>query len=150
MTISPQSDVARMTVGVTAEGLCIAFRTALLLTGEVLRAETAMAFAIRSLNSGQILDEALLLGTLKAAVSSSKDCELRSEPPSLPLALRCVLRLATDHRHCFVLRVLVGLSRDECSRLLSRATDQIDVDTAGALEELARLRLEENAGSALA
>ena len=58
----------------------------------------------------------------------------------LPVELQHVLHLARNLRHCFVLRLLVGLSRALCAWLLHLETRQIDERTCAAVLELAMVR----------
>jgi hypothetical protein len=55
----------------------------------------------------------------------------------LPAALARVLRLSTELRHCFVLRILAGLPREVCSRLLRIETYRIDALACAAADILA-------------
>jgi DNA-directed RNA polymerase specialized sigma24 family protein len=50
----------------------------------------------------------------------------------LALNLQRVLRLPTNLRHCFVLRVLAGLSRQDCADLLRVGERQVDKRCGGA------------------
>ena len=54
----------------------------------------------------------------------------------LPFELRHVLHLPTALRHCFVLRFLVGLPREDCARLLHLEIRQVDERARTAMLEL--------------
>ena len=55
----------------------------------------------------------------------------------LPLELRRELLLSTDLRRSFVSRVLAGLPREECARLLHRDVRRVDQCMCAAAQELA-------------
>ena len=54
----------------------------------------------------------------------------------LPDELKTVLRLAPHLRGCFILRVLAGLPKEKCARLLGLNSDLIDRYTGEALRRL--------------
>jgi len=60
----------------------------------------------------------------------------------LPFELRRVLHLPPALRHCFVLRFLVGLSREACARLLRLEIRQVDERARTAMLELPTIREE--------
>jgi len=137
-----QQSSARGITGLTSEGICNAFLAALLVAGDSEQAEAATEYAIRSIDGRGVSDAALIVGALKAAILSSRErpartWDLDGQLSFLPPALKPLSRLAMEHRHCFVLRILVGLPRDECSRLLGCAPKQIDEGTGAAMVELA-------------
>jgi hypothetical protein len=121
------------------------FRTALLLTASVERAETALLGAIESLHPEDSLAHGLLRGAVRASVRASvgvpeqREEELTQASSMLPCELQHVLRLSRDLRQCFVLRFLVGLSRKVCARLLDPEFSQIDEHTFAALRQLSIL-----------
>ncbi|HEX4169623.1 MAG TPA: hypothetical protein VHZ55_29520 [Bryobacteraceae bacterium] len=118
------------------------FRTALLLTASVERAETALLQAIQSLHPDDSLADGLLRETVRASTRASvglpeqQEEELKQASSMVPCELQHVLRLPRDLRLCFVLRFLVGLSRRVCARLLHVKLSQIDEDTFAALRQL--------------
>ncbi len=57
----------------------------------------------------------------------------------LPPELRSVLRLPAPLRRCLVLRVLAGLSRPACARMLRLRLHQVDEYTCAALKSLPTL-----------
>ncbi len=61
----------------------------------------------------------------------------------LPAELRLLLKLSPDLRYCFVLRILVGLSMQVCSRILHLCTGQIEECCCGAMRTLPNLTLRE-------
>jgi len=134
-----------MTAGITNEGLRRAFQTALVLTGDSQKAEAAILAARRLVEAGEASDEALLFATVKASISRThtgpeRTQRLDEEFPVLPPELRRVARLTMDHRQCFVLRILMGLSRTECARLLHRDVREVDEGACAAMQELAWIR----------
>ncbi len=116
-----------------------AFLTAILLTASPERAEAAILTATRIMDPGVAPADALLRAAVPAALEM--ECALAAEDRErassmVPLELRPLLHLETGKRLCFVLRVLVGLSRQACSGLLRLAVPQIDEYTCAAMLEL--------------
>ena len=116
------------------------FMAALLLTGSAASAEFAILEGIRTLNACEGSRDALLLATLRAAVrptaATSRDTFARPDvfTSNLPVELRRVLALPEDLRQSFVLRLLLGLPPDECSRLLSLKAAEVEKNmVSGAL-----------------
>src|SRR5260370_30229964 len=107
----------------TDEALTGAFMTAFLLTGSAEGAEAAVLEGLTAMDGNSMPDETLLLGTVAAAIAT-KIAGNRSI--NLPIELRRVLRLRKDLRQAFVLRVLIGLSREMCARVLNTPVNQID------------------------
>ena len=114
----------------------MAFRTAHLLTGSLQQAEDAVLEAIDHLDRDCDSREILLRDAISAAVRRPS-----MEPSSLesvePAELRPVLGLSEPLRRCFVLRVLVGLSRPACSRLLQLHAEAVNDYTCAAVQRLA-------------
>jgi hypothetical protein len=125
---------------VTKGGLCTAFRTALLLTGNAKQAEAAILDAICSADREEISDQKLFLGAVSAALAWREAPSETDGSSSLPLELRSVLRLSMGRRHCFVLRFLAGFSREKCSQLLHLDIRQVDERASAAAQELALAR----------
>jgi len=125
-----------VSIPVTSQGLCRAFRAALLLTGNIRHAEVSVLHAIQSTDSEELSDHALLHESVIAALDQGppQPDDLSS---MLPVELRRVLRLPGDLRRSFVLRVLAGLSREECARLLCRDIPDVDQTVCAAAQELA-------------
>jgi hypothetical protein len=118
-----------------------AFITALLLTGSAKRAEAAILHANVALNLDNTSGEALLREAVSAAIESPSETLEQPEVLErasfmLPFELRRVLRLPPALRHCFVLRFLVGLSREGCARLLRLEIRQVDERVRTAMLEL--------------
>jgi hypothetical protein len=113
-----------ITAPITDEALDKAYITAFLLTGNSARAEAAVLEGIQTMVCDGISGDALLQGTLMASVASPAEQE--GDTSSLPPELRRVLRLSPDLRRCYVLRVLVGLSREACARILNTGIHHID------------------------
>jgi len=124
---------------VTEAGLCRAFRIALLLTGNIRHSELSVLEAIHSMDLADVSDPALLRGSVIAALGQVPEQPDDPEHISsiLPLNLRRVLLLSTELRRAFVLRVLAGLSRWECARLLCRDAWHVDQTACAAAQELA-------------
>jgi len=125
----------------TYDGLNKSFVAAILLTANMERAECAV------LRSISLLDESvsygsLLRGTIKASLAGSIGIkeqgreELAEACSILPLELQHVLRLSKDLRHCFVLRILLGLSRGACASLLGLDVQGIDERTCASILQL--------------
>jgi DNA-directed RNA polymerase specialized sigma24 family protein len=129
----------------TSESLWMTFITAILLTGSVEQAETAMLEGIRSLDIDATLEEELLPTIVSAAMdprqwSARRSPEEMAQAASLlPVELQRVLRLPTDLRHCFVLRLLLAMPREFCARLLGLDVGSVDRDTSLAAQALAQI-----------
>ena len=116
-----------------------AFITALLLTANVERAEAAMRRATKAPDLDNMPADSLIRGAVTFALK--QQCETVEETREqleyassiLPFGLRRVLQLATDLRQCFVLRVLMGLPREDCARLLCLEVSEVDDRTCGAM-----------------
>jgi DNA-directed RNA polymerase specialized sigma24 family protein len=120
-----------------------AFITALLLAGSMERAEAAVLEGITSLNPDDISDGPLFTAAvLSASVTQQtggleEHMEIAERTSSiLPLELRKVLHLPPPLRRCFVLRMLAGLPREVCARLLHLEVQQVDERTCAALPML--------------
>jgi hypothetical protein len=91
-----------------------AFRAALLVMGSTEAAENAVLDGIAALEFGYLVDDVLLVETVKSAIQRRADFPGQSEQ-ALPLELRRLFLLAPISRDCFVLRVLLGLTPEICS-----------------------------------
>jgi hypothetical protein len=115
-----------------------AFWISLLLTSQAKLAENAVLEAICCSESSSASDDVCLTAALKAALRETEEviecghAELLLLPPELQRVLFLPVRL----RHCFVLRVLAGLSLEICSQLLRMDIDQITGATAEAARQL--------------
>jgi hypothetical protein len=121
-----------------------AYITAFLLSGSAEPAEAAVLESIRLMNSNDASGEELFQGAVHAAIeleeiSGQRAREQWPAPSMLPYELQCIVHLPRYPRRCFVLRVLVGLPRETCARLLRSEIDQIDEGTRAALSELPSL-----------
>ena len=129
----------------TSESLWMTFITAILLTGSVKHAETAMLGGIRSLDIDATPEEELLPMIVSAAMDPRQWSGRR--PPEemvyaaslLPVELQRVLRLPMDLRHCFVLRLLLAMPREFCAHLLGLDVGRVDRDTSLAARALAQI-----------
>ena len=114
-----------------------AFWMALLLTGNVEAAEAALMDGIAALESDRFSGDRLLLATAKSAIY--RRIEISEQPEGLsilPLELRRLFLLAPNHRDCFVLRALIGLSLDLCSGILHLSVHEVENALCMALQEL--------------
>lgn len=116
---------------------------ALLLTGSVEEAENTVLEAIALFEVGQDAPEALLMITIAEAVRrpSSRQTYKRAKGRSsmLPWQLSAVLYLSPQLRHCYILRILLGWSREISADLLGIDTTQVDECTRTAVVRLARI-----------
>jgi DNA-directed RNA polymerase specialized sigma24 family protein len=128
---------------VADQALSKIFVTALLLTGNAKQAEGAVVEVIRRLDFDDASDEALLRSTVDASlerrdvIPQLPPDALERASPALPLELRNVLHLSPELRRCFVLRVLIGLPREVCARLLHLGVGEVDERTCNASLSLA-------------
>jgi DNA-directed RNA polymerase specialized sigma24 family protein len=114
-----------------------AFLTAHLLTGSIQQAEDATLKGLDFWNPDEEPGEALFQNVLDAAARAQIQPSRPDSDASgsnLPNELKAVLRLSSQLRRCFVLRVLVGLPSQECGRLLGLDSDRVDEDTCAALQ----------------
>ena len=125
------------TYRIAEEGLSRIFTATLLLVGGVEQAEAAMADAIGRMDAESISNLALLRECARAALAVPSGNDIEDASSLLPLELRRVLRLPLELRRSFVLRMLAGLSREECADLNVRDSDE---NVCAAIQELARIR----------
>jgi len=116
-----------------------AFLTAHLLTGSLQVAERAALEAIDSWNPDQEPEEVVFNHVVEAAARTIPENPPDSDASGahVPDELKKVLGLAPWLRRCFVLRILVGLPRQVCARLLRLSSEQVDEYTCAALQCLA-------------
>jgi hypothetical protein len=120
-----------------------AFVVALLLTRQEELAEQAVMKGIDRLKPGALTADAILNETIQSCelsdVSVCCDSEIAEERSSnfLPPALQAVTRLAPLYRQCFVLRLLVGLSRDASGRLLQLDASHVDAFASAGAQQIA-------------
>ena len=113
----------------------MAFRTALLLTGDTRTAEAAVTNSLgacEDLSPGGLLIEAVR----SAVRRRTKSSEGLYEVECLPTELRRLFMLQPLPRHCFVLRVLVGLSPKLCAELLDISVIEFEDAVHEALTQL--------------
>jgi DNA-directed RNA polymerase specialized sigma24 family protein len=126
------------------ESLNEVFIAAVLLTGSADRAERAVVEGIETLAGDDVSEHMVLQATIRAAFKQEmmSDEEGPRQPQRavswLPIQLQRVLLLPRDLRHAFVLRLLLGLTRDECSRLLQLDNGKLDEYVAQAATFLAQ------------
>jgi hypothetical protein len=119
------------------EALPSAFWMVLLLTGNVEAAEAALLDGIAALELYRISGGSLLLATAKSAIHRRIEIPEQSEGLSLlPAELRRLFLLAPNYRDCLVLRTLIGLSPEICSRILHLSICEVEDAHCRALEEL--------------
>jgi hypothetical protein len=117
------------------------FLAAYLITGSAAQAEHAMLEAIDSWSADRSESD-LLEQTIRAALQpkdeQAQPAGNRADPECGRLAgeLQAVVRLSPQLRHCFVLRVLVGMSRQACSQLLDLTRQGVDQHTCAAMRSL--------------
>jgi len=116
-----------------------AFCTALLLTGSVAYAELVVIEAIELWNPKDTAEGAFTRSVIDKSLQAREPADFWAASPLLRKELRPVLRLSGTHRYCFVLRVLMNLSRQACGRILGLTGLQVDRYTTAALADLARL-----------
>lgn len=128
------------THALTKNALSKAFTITLLLSGGVQRAEAALLDAIGQMGCDQASDDAFLLECVKQATMTRRAPAAFIEPVEnapLPLELKRILLLPAYLRHSFVLRVLLKLSPEECTRLNIRNANQ---GAGAAARELAQMQ----------
>jgi hypothetical protein len=117
-------------VAMTNEVLGRPFITALLLTGSTEETEVAVLEGIKAMERHSFRGDALLQGTIAASIPTNirEELDEGQEQTSsvLPVELRRVLRLSQELRRCYVLRVLLGLPREICARMLRTEIHRID------------------------
>ena len=115
--------------------LDMAFRTAVLLTGATKSAEVAVIHGISAceeLSPHGLLTEAVRSAVRLQASSANGPDEVECLPPEL----RRLFMLQPLSRHCFVLRVLVGLSPEVCAELLEVSVTELENAVYRALTQL--------------
>ena len=127
-----------------------AFRTAVLLTGGVSQAEAAVREAIGRVDPELISDDTFLLNCVRTSIVPSRRsrpavADTESASSILAPELKRILLLAPYFRQALVLRVLLGLSEDECERLNVRNASE---RACAAVKELARIRAAERCAAA--
>jgi hypothetical protein len=115
--------------------LDMAFRAALLLTGDTTTAEAAVTHGIAAcedLSPGGLLIEAVRSAVRRRTKSSDGFYEV----DGLPAELRRLFMLQPLLRYCFVLRILVGPSPEVCAELLEISVTEFEDEVYEALTQL--------------
>jgi hypothetical protein len=118
-----------------ASALDVAFRTTLLLTGTMNTAEEAVMLGIdacEDLSPRDLLIEAVRSAVRLRKESQNRHCEVEYLPPEL----QRLFMLQPQARHCFVLRILVGLSSEFCADLLDISVGEFEETLQEAFIEL--------------
>ena len=118
--------------------LAKAFHAAHLLTASLRQAEAAVLEAIDRFDPNRDTDETLYRYALRASVEAPAEHQEESTPRQ-PAELQHVLKLAREFRHCFVLRILVGMSKQACAELLGFNVRSVEEYTCTAMQRLAGL-----------
>jgi DNA-directed RNA polymerase specialized sigma24 family protein len=116
-----------------------AFLAAHLLTASTEQAESVVVEAMESWDPDDDSDEVLLHLVLRSALQADTEgvpWNSNDLDSMLPTELKAVLRLPPQLRHCYVLRTLVGLSRQTSARLLNLHSREVDHYTREALQRL--------------
>jgi hypothetical protein len=112
-----------------------------LITGNAERAEHITLAALEQWDSDWDSLESLIRRAVRLSARASMGFEDSWEPESahahLPARLRAVLRLPSDQRRCYALRVLAGMTRVAAAQLLSLAPEEGDRLTEAAMMRLA-------------
>lgn len=121
-----------------SKGLDEAFRAASMLTGSTEGAENAVLDGIAASDFGNIVDDGLLVETVKSAFQRRADFPGQPQQAlsDLPVELRRLFLLAQISRDTFVLRILLGIPAATCSAVLHLTIDEMDDVLCAALEEL--------------
>jgi hypothetical protein len=128
-----------MAMDTMQSALDMAFRSALLLTGDTATAEAAVTHGIAAcedLSPGGLRIEAVRSAVRRRTKSSDGPYEV----DGLPAELRRLFMLQPLLRYCFVLRILEGLSRDVCAELLDISVTEFEDAVYAALTGLTLLR----------
>jgi hypothetical protein len=120
-----------------------AFIVGLLLTGSIEKAERAIVDSIRCTETEDVCGRRVFRRVIQWAVDPqdqrSRGVIDEASVRILPFELGCVLHLPSDLRHCYVLRILVGLSREVCAWVLHTDLEQISQRTQSAVNGLAQI-----------
>jgi hypothetical protein len=116
-----------------------AFLSALMLTGGIEVAEQTVSTAIATMGCDDSVDE-LLVATAKCAIQLRGEYSPEAEiPSSLPPELQRLFLLSSVGRDCFVLRMLMGVTREMSSEILNVDTNEVDEALCRALSDLSGL-----------
>jgi len=113
----------------------MAFRTALLLTGDTMTAEAAVMHGIGACED--LSHRGLLIESVRSAIlRRRKGADTPDAIDVLPPELRRLFMLQPLLRDCFVLRILVGLSPEFCAELLDISIPEFGEAVYVALNQL--------------
>ncbi len=118
---------------------------AVLLSGDVTQAEDAVADAILSLETDDFETEAFLTCVVILSIQRSRNSSKRwirktSEiSVALPAELQNILSLSSKLRHCFVLRVVLGLPKETCRQMLQVDDNELEQSLCSATTQLATM-----------
>ena len=123
-----------------------AFVIGLLLTASMKEAEDAVVESIDCLNADQTCGGRMLLRVIHSSLSTRPEVAVperidEASAAALPLELRPVLYLPKELRECFVLRFLMGFSRDACAWLLQIEPEEVHARIRKSAGKLAGLRI---------
>jgi len=124
-----------MAIDTTSSAVQTAFRTALLLAGVIKTAEAAVLDGIGACED--LSDHGLLIESVRSTIRQRT--RLVDAPDGLellPPELRRVFMLQPLLRDCFVLRILVGLSPEVCTKLLNISITEFENTAYAALIQL--------------
>ena len=114
-----------MAMDTMPSALDMAFRTALLLTGDTRTAEAAVTHSIGACEDLLYCD--LLIQAVRSTIRRrTKSAEMPDALELLPPELCCLFMLQPLSRDCFVLRILVGLSPEVCAELLETSITEFE------------------------
>ena len=124
------------------------FWIALLLSTNAKQAEAAVADSIGSLGPHNLSTDVLLVCVVRLSVQYNSALydlgeAFNNSLSLLPRELDAVLHLRAKLRHCFVLRILQGLTAEACSTLLQLSADEVGVSVCAGVLELAKSCREE-------
>ena len=124
-----------MAMDTMPRALDLAFRTALLLTGDTRTAEAAVTQGIGACED--LSPRGLLIETVRFAVRRrTKSPDRPCAVDGLPTELRRLFMLQPLSRRCFVLRILASFSPEVCSELLEVSVTEFEGAVYEALIEL--------------
>ena len=125
------------------------FLAAFLLTGSAAGAEYVVQESISNADGANVSCEAAFQAMLLAAVATrpARFQQQETELLSLPAELRGVLLLPPELRQSFVLRLLLGLSVSQCSKMLSLDARQVESNAVSAALALAGARGKDGRGA---
>jgi len=121
-----------------SEALDEAFRAALLLTGSIEAAETAVSDGIAALEFDDTNSPVLLMETVKSAIQFDVRSRYQRERAisTVPFELGRVIMLPAEPRRSFVMRILLGMPARICSELLDVPVSDVENALCTAVKEL--------------